>query len=699
MQITTKLTMAYLKKNKKRTLGTIFAVTIVTILITILLTIFSSYQHFKEYFIRDKGNWEAEFLCVKYSDALEIAKDENIKETSIWYDYGLCDENLGDTKTSYTRIHLWGYDENKIKNSGFYLTEGRMPENSNEIVIPEKGQNGFEANFKRGKKIGDKIEMTFEGEKKIYTIVGFVEVIEEGTQSKNIIDGKDIRIGAITFLDTSALKEETIVYADVIAKNKRKIYETAQKLEKNLNLAEIQNIRKVTMINRDELEKVELTPEEKALEEAMNQLIGAMGGSRIDRSDPNVYEEPMPTDKVIYNEKLLETIGITTENIQDYEIMNIAKTYKIYVIASFTCTFVIALAGIVLILTSFTITYRERVTEFERLSSLGMSNRQRRMMCLKEGLIIGTFGIIIGILSGTIMSAFIINMVQKTFDNYIRYSMFTETIHTAFTMYFPLQTMITVGIIIYISVAIATILPLRKLKKIDIVSGIKGNRRKRLKNKKTPFVISKLFKQEGVLAYKYTKREKARHANMVTCITVSVLLFLIINGIVGNFLDNEDKLTYDDYKINCTIDLVDKVTNYLDEHNLARGYFIQTDALYFKEGTKTSYSDFKVEVPKEKISDVMLQLLNENKQSMGVGISFPDLDKMYYSGESYNFTVLPYYFNEKAYNEILERVGLTELKENECILVNKRTVENSAFGDSVELTKYEKRGQYNCFGC
>ena len=294
MQITTKLTMAYLKKNKKRTLGTIFAVTIVTILITVLLTIFSSYQNFRENIVRDKGNWEAEFLCIKYSNSLEIAKDKNIKETSIWYDYGLCDENLGNTKTSYTRIHLWGYDENKIKNSGFYITEGRMPENSDEIVIPEKGQSGIGTGFKRGKKIGDKIEMTFEGEKKTYTIVGFVQKIEEGSQKENIIDGKDIRIGAITFLDTSTLQNDTIVYADVITKNKRKIYETAQRLEKELNLAEIQNIRKVTMINKDELEKIEGT---EALEQAVNQLLEGMG--IMEEHEPSYYEEPMTMDKVI----------------------------------------------------------------------------------------------------------------------------------------------------------------------------------------------------------------------------------------------------------------------------------------------------------------------------------------------------------------------------------------------------------------
>ena len=75
MQITTKLTIEYLKKNKKRTIGTIIAVILVSILITTLLIIFTSYQNYRETKVRNKGNWEAEFLCLKYSNAIEIEKN------------------------------------------------------------------------------------------------------------------------------------------------------------------------------------------------------------------------------------------------------------------------------------------------------------------------------------------------------------------------------------------------------------------------------------------------------------------------------------------------------------------------------------------------------------------------------------------------------------------------------------------------
>lgn len=348
------------------------------------------------------------------------------------------------------------------------------------------------------------------------------------------------------------------------------------------------------------------------------------------------------------------------------------------------------MVGIALIFTSFTITYRERITELERLNSLGMSKSQRRKMCLMEGLIIATIGIIIGMIIGYIISIFLTGMIQELVNN-IGYKMFSEKIYAKFSMYFPIRMILFTILIIYISVSISAILPLRKLDKIDIVSGIKGNVKKKTKSKKVPFIISKLFKQEGELAYKYTKREKIRHGTMVSSITFSVFLFLTINGIVGNFLESTEKLTYDDYKINCSVENVSEVTKYLNEHNLVQDYLTQIQAFQLMPGTETSVFECKIEVPIEKISDVMLKLLNENKQTLDMGFMIGDTATKEYIGGSYYFDVLPYYFDEKTYNEILKRADISELKENECILLNTQKVKNSALGNTFELTKYKNR--------
>lgn len=61
---------------------------------------------------------------------------------------------------------------------------------------------------------------------------------------------------------------------------------------------------------------------------------------------------------------------------------------QLYFLFGIAIVIIVSIVGIALIVTSFTITYRERIVEIESLTSLGMSKSQRRKMCLKEGTII-----------------------------------------------------------------------------------------------------------------------------------------------------------------------------------------------------------------------------------------------------------------------------------------------------------------------
>ena len=365
MKITSTLAIKYFNKNKRRSTGTIFAVTLVTIIITIILTIFISYHGYNENIIRNKGNWEAEFVSIEYSDAQEIAKDKNIKEISIYYDYGMSGENLNQTNNSFDRIHLYGYDKNKLKNSNIQLIEGRMPQNSNEIVI--SGKNNLNI-----LDIGETVNLTFEGNTKNYTVVGLAKDYLKGDNgASNISDGKDKRFGAITFLDTNMLQQEQIVNASILLKNIRKIYDVTSNLEQNLKLYETENINKETEINRNELVQID----DSGFLDTFQNVLEEIGFSDAEPVD----NEEIQTEKVIYNEELLEIFGISkNENTFYTTILSVGTAIIV----------IVSIVGIALIVTSFTITYRERIVEIEALTSLGMSKKQIRKMCLKEGTII-----------------------------------------------------------------------------------------------------------------------------------------------------------------------------------------------------------------------------------------------------------------------------------------------------------------------
>lgn len=123
---------------------------------------------------RSESNWEARFSNITYAEACEIEKDKNVNEISIYQKLGVSDENFakptsGLDLVSTTKFDVRAYDENAFKNSNIYLTEGRFPENSNEILI------SLDADKNKGLteklETGDKLKVTLNGKLKEFTIV------------------------------------------------------------------------------------------------------------------------------------------------------------------------------------------------------------------------------------------------------------------------------------------------------------------------------------------------------------------------------------------------------------------------------------------------------------------------------------------------------------------------------------------------
>ena len=115
MKITTKLTLEYLKRSKRKSIIILKGITIATMLVTVVLIFISSFQKYLINVVRNESDWEAEFIDIKYSDSLQIKEDRNIKEISLYYDYGLSDENISKIDLIKCKMHVKGYDLNALK--------------------------------------------------------------------------------------------------------------------------------------------------------------------------------------------------------------------------------------------------------------------------------------------------------------------------------------------------------------------------------------------------------------------------------------------------------------------------------------------------------------------------------------------------------------------------------------------------------
>ena len=560
MKITTKLTLEYLKRSKRKSIIILKGITIATMLVTVVLIFISSFQKYLINVVRNESDWEAEFIDIKYSDSLQIKEDRNIKEISLYYDYGLSDENISKIDLIKCKMHVKGYDLNALKNANINLVEGRLPESCEEIILLDE----------TGINIGDEIEITLEATLKKYKVVGLVNYykpIERPTnmEMSNWYETESI---AITFLDKDVLEDDTLVNVRILTNNINKIYKTTNDLAESLNIYDIENVNRYNNAYKDE----DMTDFAKSFQEKFEEMI--QNGEINDSEE----EQLVNKEKIKYNTTLLTYYGVLEGN----------NTFKnILITVGITFVLIISIVGGTIIYNSFEIIYKERIKEFGILSSIGMSKKQRENMLLKESLILGTIGIILGLFLGIVFSHILLQTIQVFIDNFTndnfsffindRYMYININKNIEFQMSIPINILLIIFSIIYIIVFISCILPMRKINKISAIEAIKGIKQIKIKQKivKTSKYIYRLFGQEGELAYKNIKIEKRRYKAIVVSLTTSLIVYLVISSFLSNLYPNYGEGNkYNDYLIeNVNYEEIEDVINYLEKQNLINRIF------------------------------------------------------------------------------------------------------------------------------
>lgn len=147
------MTVKNLLLNKKRTIVTIIGIVLATALITAVAGLAES---FRQTMIQDAKNSEGYYHYAFYGVKAEDLKyfEENRNIESFYQLQGLGYAKLeGSKNEDKPYLYVLGTDQNGLKNAGFSLEEGRMPENDHEVVI----SSHIESNAKVEFKIGDTI--------------------------------------------------------------------------------------------------------------------------------------------------------------------------------------------------------------------------------------------------------------------------------------------------------------------------------------------------------------------------------------------------------------------------------------------------------------------------------------------------------------------------------------------------------------
>lgn len=506
MKILNDLSIKDLKLNKKRSLVIIIGIILSTALICGVAGLVTSFQKtLVDYQIKTEGNYHVTFYNVPKEELKYIEENRNVDKYYLSENIGYAKlENSQNKNKPY--LYIVSMDNGYLNNMAVNLVEGRLPENSSELVISKH----IITNGKVDLKVGDTItlevgkrqlttgeelnqENTYRGNKdvieededieteeivdtnvKTYTIVG---IAERPSYSKESYAAPGYTV--ITKMDTVGTKANI----SILYKNLFKYQEYTE------------DINKMVKANKDDIKNRE-------------DII--FNGMRNGSYKSYKYD-------MIVNAELLAYKGA---NLSD-------GTMQLIYIAGGIVMAIILVTSVFVIRNGFAISVTERLKQYGMLSSIGATKKQIKKTVFFEGFILGIIGIPLGILSGI----FAINIVIKIV-NFILTKYVAEEIILMYSISW-------FAIIISIIIAVITIWfscrsSAKKASKVTPIEAIRSSNDIKLKSKKIkcPKIISKIFKMGGEIAYKNLKRSKKKYRTTVISIIVSIVTFIAISSFI-----------------------------------------------------------------------------------------------------------------------------------------------------------------------
>ena len=136
MNIVNKLTVRQLKENKKRTMVTVIGVIISVAMITAVATLGLSFMDMmRRQTIADDGEWHVLYENVNRRQLEAIKSDEETKSVMLSKDLGYAKLENGKNRNK-PYLFVKAYDQAGLTGFPIHITEGRLPQSPDEIVVP-----------------------------------------------------------------------------------------------------------------------------------------------------------------------------------------------------------------------------------------------------------------------------------------------------------------------------------------------------------------------------------------------------------------------------------------------------------------------------------------------------------------------------------------------------------------------------------
>ena len=473
MNILNKLTQKHLTMNKKRTIVTIVGIILSTALMVGIGLLLSTFRESMiQEVIMERGDYNARIDDISKSNLAIIDNNSNVK-SYITRNYLGYDRIPTDETISYFK--LFSVDDAYM--SHLTLIEGRLPKNSQEVVIPKYLYEQYSETLKIGNTLNLSIGDRYYEGKQVPDNAPYYE-------GEYINNPKEYKLTIVGVIERDYYEDSEIgcfIYTTGLTSDKMDVFITYKKVNK-------------TYENTESIAK----------------SLGIFQGDEY-------------YDRVEYNTSLLALHG--TSNYSNF--IN-SMTGMLIIMLS-----LVSIACVIVIYNSFAISVMERKKQFGLFSSIGATKRQIKSTVLYEAMIVSLIGIPLGILSAYLG----IYVVVLIMNNLLK-GMFSVGFHLSTYPLFIIIPIIFMIITIFVSASIpakraSKISPIEAIRLNDDIK-IKS------KKVKSPKIIRKLFGIEGDIAYKNMRRNKKKYRITVVSLFISIVLFISFSGYMTYFLASAD---------------------------------------------------------------------------------------------------------------------------------------------------------------
>lgn len=489
MNIFNRVTFKTMKKNPVRTLVTIIGIVISTAMFTAVTTLaISLYSFMYRTEVYDDGSWHIGCENASYESYVKWCDSELTESIGAAKILGYAE--CGSTNENKPYIFLESADDEFFKLMPVHVTAGRLPEKSDEIILPEHLYNNGNVNYRLG------------------------DIIKLELGNRYVMDGQEPDLDYKLNQGNPYIEDEILV-----------TYETRSYIV-------------VGFYSRPAFENY-TAPGYTAL---------TYGGQQDDeQAEYNFYvREHKKYLSEVWNIEFTEGRIRYNSNIISMEGSFLyANVMQVFIMLAVIFVIIIAAGSITMIYSAFSISVSERTKQFGLLASVGATKKQIKRMVFGEAAMVSLVGIPVGVLCGIAGIGVTLYFVGSKF-NYILTSPYS--VDLVVNGYAILAAVITA----FITVAVSAFIPAVRATKVSAIDAIRQHKDVRMPRSKWHAgrkyrLTQKLFGTPGMLARRYFSRSRKKYRVTIFSLSMSIVLFIVtssycayLKGYISDSLNERD---------------------------------------------------------------------------------------------------------------------------------------------------------------